>query len=335
MLAELSTIFYWFNPGVWLMKRAIKANLEFITDQEVIRSGISAKEYQYALLRSQALPQTSIPVNNFHFLTIKKRIAMINKKPSHRINLSKYVLLPPSIMLLVLMCGISKAEFPGSVVEALAQLPKISHVPLTLQNGGPASQPLQINTQNKAGSRSTKGTSKGAPTPALDTNKIVNGVVVVTGRPLKNVAKASLIQLDTNVVSKPLYVLDGQVITKAFNKISAERIESIRVVKGEGAIKQYGSDAKNGVVEITTKNKTISDAITYAVAAEKQSETQKISLGDITSEMIILNGKEITKEQLDGIKVTSIGTIEVFKGSSAVTKYGEKAKAGVIVITTK
>ncbi len=36
LLAELSTIFYWFNPGIWLMKKAVRENIEFITDQKNI-----------------------------------------------------------------------------------------------------------------------------------------------------------------------------------------------------------------------------------------------------------------------------------------------------------
>ncbi len=38
MLGEINKIFYWFNPGVWLLKNAIRENVEFIADKEVFRS---------------------------------------------------------------------------------------------------------------------------------------------------------------------------------------------------------------------------------------------------------------------------------------------------------
>lgn len=127
LLAELSTIFYWFNPGVWLMRKAIKANLEFITDQQVIQSGIDSKEYQYALLKINIMPQNPLPVNNFHFLTIKKRIAMINKKPSGRITLGGYLLLLPAIMVIVLIVSTSKGSLKAETArEAISLIPQVS-----------------------------------------------------------------------------------------------------------------------------------------------------------------------------------------------------------------
>jgi TonB-dependent SusC/RagA subfamily outer membrane receptor len=48
-----------------------------------------------------------------------------------------------------------------------------------------------------------------------------------------------------------------------------------------------------------------------------------------------LNGKEISKKEMDELKQDSIEKIEVLKGDSATEKYGEKGKDGVILITTK
>ncbi|WP_221406258.1 M56 family metallopeptidase [Daejeonella lutea] len=339
MLAELSTIFYWFNPGVWLMKKAIKANLEFITDQEVIRSGIDAKEYQYTLLRSHVLPQHSMPVNNFHFLTIKKRIAMINKKPSNRINQSNYLLLVPAIMILVLITGISKADFTGHVTETFKALPQLSSIDLirqktTVSQSKPAGKIKAKYTELKTNLNSSTITNT-----AFDTNKIVKGVVVVTGKPLNSSMGRTLIELDTTVSGRPLYVLDGKPQINGIGHLASERIESIKVLKGENATKLYGEKGKDGVIEIETKafgvGKSNGSLKPVTVVGYSLNQNQKISLSDIDNEMIILDGKEITKERLDDIKVTTIGTIEIFKGSSAVSKYGEKAKDGVIVITTK
>ena len=53
----------------------------------------------------------------------------------------------------------------------------------------------------------------------------------------------------------PLYVVDG-VITDAADaqKISADEIESVQVLKGDAASSQYGARAANGVIVITTKS---------------------------------------------------------------------------------
>ncbi|NEM96835.1 M56 family metallopeptidase [Pontibacter burrus] len=83
LLAELSTVFYWFNPGAWLMKKAVKENLEFIADQNVVNTGIDKKEYQYLLLKVVGATQPQI-ANQFNFPSLKRRIAMMNKMPTSK-----------------------------------------------------------------------------------------------------------------------------------------------------------------------------------------------------------------------------------------------------------
>ncbi|MGW9687015.1 M56 family metallopeptidase [Flagellimonas sp. 2504JD1-5] len=55
---------------------------------------------------------------------------------------------------------------------------------------------------------------------------------------------------------KPLYYIDGKKAKEnEVQKLSPDEIKSINVFKGESAIDKYGRKARNGVVEITTKNK--------------------------------------------------------------------------------
>ena len=51
--------------------------------------------------------------------------------------------------------------------------------------------------------------------------------------------------------------------------------------------------------------------------------------------LIIPDGKEINKSDLDQLKVGSISTMKFLKGTAAVNIYGEKGINGVIIITTK
>jgi len=45
--------------------------------------------------------------------------------------------------------------------------------------------------------------------------------------------------------------------------------------------------------------------------------------------------QKVEKAALNDLSLMSIGTIEVFKGEKALSKFGEKGRNGVIVITTK
>ena len=50
--------------------------------------------------------------------------------------------------------------------------------------------------------------------------------------------------------------------------------------------------------------------------------------------IFVVDGKRLTDESAD-LNPSEIATVEVFKGESAVAAYGEDARNGVIVVTTK
>ena len=110
ILAELSVVFYWFNPGVWLMKRAVKENLEFITDERILKKGIDKKAYQYSLLDVGTLSPSVPIVNNFNLSDLKKRIKMMNVKRSSRLTLSRYLLVLPVLLLTTLAFTVTKKD---------------------------------------------------------------------------------------------------------------------------------------------------------------------------------------------------------------------------------
>lgn len=101
LFAELSAVFYWFNPCAWLMKKAIKENLEFIADQEVVNAGVDRKEYQYLLLKVTGIPEPYIAIQ-FNFPSLKRRIAMINKNQSAKAHLFRFLVVIPIAATLVL-----------------------------------------------------------------------------------------------------------------------------------------------------------------------------------------------------------------------------------------
>jgi len=109
ILAELSVVFYWFNPGVWLMKKAVKENLEFITDQRILKKGMDKKAYQYSLLGVGQLNASVAIVNNFNLSDLKKRIQMMNLKRSSKINLGRYALVVP-VLAVTLAFTVSKKD---------------------------------------------------------------------------------------------------------------------------------------------------------------------------------------------------------------------------------
>ena len=78
MILELITIFQWFNPFIWLLKRSIRENHEFLADHGVLKPGVSSAAYRLLLLGS-SFEQQPVIANNFNYSMIKIRIKMITK----------------------------------------------------------------------------------------------------------------------------------------------------------------------------------------------------------------------------------------------------------------
>jgi len=83
MIFELLTIFQWFNPFIWLLKRSIRENHEFLADHGVLKPEVSSAAYRMLLLNSAFIQQPVI-ANNFNYSLIKIRIKMITKIKSSK-----------------------------------------------------------------------------------------------------------------------------------------------------------------------------------------------------------------------------------------------------------
>ncbi|PKV66683.1 M56 family metallopeptidase [Pontibacter ramchanderi] len=118
LLAELSTVFYWFNPGVWLMKKAMKENLEFIADQHVVDAGVDRVAYQYLLLKVVGATQPQL-ANQFNFPSLKRRIAMMNKMPTNKTNRLRLLVVLPLVTVLLVAFRSASPDDITNLTEAI------------------------------------------------------------------------------------------------------------------------------------------------------------------------------------------------------------------------
>lgn len=102
LLSELLIAFLWFNPFIWLIKRAMVLNHEYLADNLSLKSSFSIKEYQYKLL---SIPSGLMNVSLAHNFSnsIKNRIIMINKKPTRNYAALKSFIILPVVAILFVM----------------------------------------------------------------------------------------------------------------------------------------------------------------------------------------------------------------------------------------
>src|ERR1700753_3413303 len=91
------------------MKKAVRENIEFITDRKILRSGTDSKQYQYSLVNVSFAAAPQGIVNHFNISTIRKRIIIMNAKKSSTLNLTRYAHLVPAVVALLMVFTISRA----------------------------------------------------------------------------------------------------------------------------------------------------------------------------------------------------------------------------------
>lgn len=110
ILAELFTSLCWVNPFAWLLKREVRDNLEYLADSSVLRSGCDSKSYQYHLL-GLSYTQNAAPIyTSFNVLSLKKRIRMMNKRPTRKIGIAKLFLFFPLLVSLLTLSNCKQAD---------------------------------------------------------------------------------------------------------------------------------------------------------------------------------------------------------------------------------
>jgi beta-lactamase regulating signal transducer with metallopeptidase domain len=130
IIIEFLNVFLWFNPAIWLFKKAILLNHEFLADNKVL-STFELDDYQNTLLNLVLRNNSASLASNFNYSLTKKRLIMMNKKTiKERMILRKICIIPLFLVLLVtlafaqenLMKGQQGANDKKSVAEASKSL---------------------------------------------------------------------------------------------------------------------------------------------------------------------------------------------------------------------
>jgi hypothetical protein len=144
LLAEVAVVCQWFNPVVWLYRREVENNLEFLTDAAVLRHGeVERLAYQLSLLRVSAPHLPFSITNNYNQSLLKRRIVMMNSSNSSTWTVWKYFFLLPVFTALVLLMNKPAAYSqepskndrlvaPVPPVTVVATVPAIAAAPVTV-----------------------------------------------------------------------------------------------------------------------------------------------------------------------------------------------------------
>lgn len=123
VITELVLVLQWFNPFAWLYRKTVDANLEFLTDDTLLRAkGVERESYQLNLLKV-AVPNYAMHITtNYNQSLLKKRILMMNAKQSNIHSSWKYLMLMPLVA--VLVGSLNQPSAAGSALKVTKAKPQ-------------------------------------------------------------------------------------------------------------------------------------------------------------------------------------------------------------------
>ncbi|TKC01501.1 M56 family metallopeptidase [Pedobacter cryotolerans] len=324
ILAELSVVFYWFNPGIWLMKRAVKENLEFITDEKILKRGMDKKAYQYSLLDVGNLVPAIEIVNNFNLSDLKKRIKMMNAKRSSKFSLSRYLLVLPILLLSTLAFTVAKKE------EITAQFKPIKNVLASVNILDTLTTAADINSSIPK-REVVKVKSKKIIKQSTDSSSSKNINLMV---------KSVFSTLDSLTFKtgedhhKKFTFSFKQNQSEASGQLNGIVKKSIIFLKTDTSKTTASVERRNEVLNLLVQNnlpletdKTADKENKVIIRAYKVSSKFEPSSDKNVS--FYLDGKKVTKEELDQLNSNEISSVSVVKGE----KGGEVRITGKGAIT--
>jgi bla regulator protein BlaR1 len=338
LLAELSSIFYWFNPGIWLIKKAVRENIEFITDRKILKNGIDSKTYQYSLVNVSFNNTQPGIVNHFNISTIKKRIIMMNAKKSSKLNLTRYAFVVPAVMALLLVFSISKADFAKPVRISLANaVQPLARIININADEVPSAKPVKA---GKPTHKTPAAKPMVTPGPAAVTQPTATPSIAFTPMAAKpDTNKKIKIFLRNPKKDSVVFVVNGVVSTS--KNFDPTNIETMALLAGEQAEK-FIKDADDKAIKVAyviTKdapnkeelkkemNKTlmirkitIDNASGDVLQDNDNNNINVVAIAPVNKNVDVKNIKSVVV--VKGISSTATGS----SNSSTVTINGVKAK---------
>ena len=277
LLVDLLGCLQWFNPAMWLLRVELRAVHEYEADEQVLRCGVDAKDYQMLLIKKAVGGRWYSIANSFNHSKLKNRITMMLRKKSSRWTGARVLLLLPLTALALGAFAETVYLFPEDKgkkenLKIRTSAPDGAD-PLVLVDGReqPASsinditpeqiQSITVLKDSTAirmyGDKGRNGVvlvelkKEGNGTPQSDADD-----VTVVGYASSDDAPIHIVGKEGALPEHVLYLVDGERVPE-IGSLDPGRIESVSVLKGKDNIpSEYAGQGYEGVIEIRTKKKS-------------------------------------------------------------------------------
>ena len=319
LLSRLFCILFWFNPFIWLYKKAILQNLEFIADSEATKKISDKKAYQFTLLKITTHQNCVAITNHFYQSLIKKRIVMLNKNQSKKSNSWKYALVLPALIAFVLLFQIKTIAQEKNEIKI---------------------EKYSVKTEFHITSKSSTEELNSIKKFFKDENDLeISFSGIKTNK--NDEIIAIKVKLKDKKGSQKIYQTSEETPIKSFT-IFAENDINNNLNFGFSANLKDNAHLKNHFDHVnalnTPKDEVAPNTEVKEIPVPPTPPNAKVFNTNNQSEkpLIIINGKKANPSlNLDEIDPNTIATVNVLKDKNAVDKYGEQAIHGAVEVITK
>lgn len=375
IIFELISIINWFNPVVYAYKKSVKYIHEFIADEAASIDTGKSEYALLLVSNAFGVQNDQLTNNFYNQSLLKKRIIMLHKTKSRRTALLKYGLTAPlfAAMLVFSSATINQDDFnktdPASIIFQPEILEAIASVdPTSTDKSNSVTSLLEEVKDLKK-----ELTSVNSPDQEIDEAIITDRTNVMLGKEqnprdtsgVYNQASVEVMPEYPGGISKflqwvgsnykfPKAASEAEISGRMIVQFVVEKDGTLTDIKvprdlgfgtGEAAKELLANSVKwkpgiqNGKpvrvqytlpLMLRTPKKSVNSADSLLI------RTDKGNIFDSPNPpLFILDGKEITAEQMKQIKPADIEAIQVLKDKTSTDKYGEKGKNGVVIITLK
>ena len=331
VIAQITCILLWFNPFVWLYKKALQQNLEFIADQKAQFVSPCKKSYQTVLLKASVQNHQLVVTNSFYTSLIKKRIVMLHKSKSKKRNQFKLMLVLPLLAFFVMSFNLETIY-----VETAKEENKTS------EQSSDSGESIEIII--------TKNTSN------EDLNEIKKELqskgITFIYKNIKRNSDNEIIAIHTEFSSEENssnYNISGAEGIKPFHFKSSDDKFSVGILNNNTRTQTSNNTNEVVVIEDEDDNYSTIDIKTlrkkdsvYVIRKNNKftfstgdNEDSEIIFEESDEPIFILNGKKVEKSIFEDVDSEEIESVFVLKGKKAVEKFGSEGKNGAIVMTKR
>lgn len=258
LFVELFFCFTWFHPIIYFLKKELKITHEFLADEFVIRQNVMPKDYQNLILHTTNKYQTQF-VNNFNYLTTKKRFIMMTKSISRRKSSVLQISTSVFLLLFALMSMLIPAQKKSNVIakksEASKQTAKAKEVKANL----PTKVKAEIAKKNKSKDKGSKEDKMKNVTEAVPQEFAVNSHNQIDPKYKEaeyangqnEFRKLFAENFDTSKINIPTGTI------KTLVKLDIDEQGNVKDIYAEGSNETFNYEAVSAITKIVSKNKFI------------------------------------------------------------------------------